>query len=61
MFQLAKIYSALISTQKICSEKDEAIQADLSYLPEIDIKISTKPAFLGYLDFEEMLLQKNNI
>ena len=45
VFQIAKIYSALISTQKIFSQKYEGIQADFSYLPEIDIKISTKPAF----------------
>ena len=40
------VYSTLISTQKIFSpKKAEGIKANFSYLPEIDIKISTKPAF----------------
>ena len=39
------IFSFDFYKKDICSEKDAAIHADFSYLPEIDIKISTKPEF----------------
>ena len=54
------LYQAKISfyTEDIFKRKDEGLQAFFSYLPEIDIKISTKPAFWNVLMFAEILLQK---